>query len=73
MSSPGIRSKEEWLTPKEVAAIIRCHHYKVLTMIGGDTPAFPNAINTGSVGHGKRYLVPRSDVDRYLTSRRVAA
>jgi len=67
--SPTKSDTERHLTPKNVADQLGLHHRTVLSLI--DSGAFPNAINLGGSGRGRRYRIPKADVARFLASRRV--
>jgi len=60
------------LTPKDIAADLQVSYLHALDLIN-DGVSFPNAINIGGEGTGRRLRVPRTDYEQFLASRRVAA
>lgn len=58
------------LSPRQVGLLLGRHPVVVIRYV--HEGRFPNAIVDGT-GNGRRYGIPRSDVDRYLESRRIAA
>ena len=59
------------LSPRQVGAQIGRHPVVVIRYI--NEGRFPNAINNGGQGNGRRYGIPQSDVDNYLEARKIAA
>lgn len=68
---PKNREDDPLLKPKAVGELIGRHPAVVVRYI--QEGKFPNAVNTAGEGTGRRYGIPRSDVDRFIESRRVVA
>lgn len=65
------KKPDPMLTAKEVAEQLGVTYLKVLNLINAGE--FPNAINTGGEGNGRRYGIPQSDVHNWRESRKVVA
>lgn len=69
MATKTSRNPPVLLKPAEVAEQLRCHYLTVLDYRARGE--FPNAVNRGGKNQGTRWLIPQSDVDHFLESRRL--